>query len=1024
MERVQRVRARTIEKYVEVVSQVVTQQQGLVATAAAAAATVLPGGSGGSNNPMDEGFKSRLEASRQEGSTLEASLNRARALREAFFQGVALVPASVDGSPRATTSSTLGVATANSGTLTTSSTVGSAIGAAVSAIRPGVARTANASSAWTWGGLFPSFFASASVPPRGGAGDDADDDLLDRAFEEEERNLEAMLAQSEARRVENDLRLKESERQLEKARSEQVARVRNRLRELQEGKISAAVKEGARVEREMRAHAKHLEQAIKQGHLFDADPDTDAIFDLREELRSTYAHLDELEIETMFPRSMRWKIRAKVDEGLFCGVRDLDVEKFDASFSLRTGDKPGVVELHVFDVQAVFAVYELMIRGPTAKSKLLNLALTPSQMNSVQVEATGEWMLPLRFDPGGTPGSPSPKWFVDETSSYFRLKLSKTAWGAFTSMPDSLLQWLASSVIPSLIESKILESLPTRHLGVLLTRSTNTFLVRGQLQVHGDSTPRVWKAPLVGPSAASAAARAALGVSEDESIIIDFVLRSPLAVVAGFDRTSAVSLLSLHTFRLAHAAHALVSLAPMLAVVEQGARALRPPQNWILQLLRRVDELAAKPVNIRIRLFDLAVDLDTREFLDTVTGLYLVSVEAAVAREEELEAARKLVGRGSALNQASPIGISSSSKSGELLAAAREGVARSQRWFDRVLVPLLSDQTKAACSFMVAGGQGGVLALSLTELLADLRLYERFSLTALLWEAPEVFEGFNLRLDGALGPQPGEYTVRANVLPVGEILDSESMARLRNEDDDARLTLRNIKLELFPVGRPAGGVMLSADGLRASLLLASLARFVLWLSSAPSGLGGVESELVAPGSVALTDNRRTQSVATEASRALFAKSRDVVKELWGSFRVLPTLNEDRVVEDMLKLTGINPLTDAAASASAVGGSGSTFNAGIKGDAPEDPAEADEDHRLDLLHSLFPLLHDDAYELHVDVRGMEISLRKLTASASAKQSVVRLVISKKNRFEPDVQCASFALRVNLQNVFVSEDVLPV
>ena len=102
--------------------------------------------------------------------------------------------------------------------------------------------------------------------------------------------------------------------------------------------------------------------------------------------------------------------------------------------------------------------------------------------------------------------------------------------------------------------------------------------------------------------------------------------------------------------------------------------------------------------------------------------------------------------------------------------------------------------------------------MTVSELKADLCLPERWSLSSLLWESPELSEGFILVSKGRSGPNPNEYTLGFNVLPVGETIEE-------GDEDDLELCLRNVKFDMFPPGLENGCVQLGIQSLRSSFLL-------------------------------------------------------------------------------------------------------------------------------------------------------------------------------------------------------------
>jgi hypothetical protein len=72
--------------------------------------------------------------------------------------------------------------------------------------------------------------------------------------------------------------------------------------------------------------------------------------------------------------------------------------------------------------------------------------------------------------------------------------------------------------------------------------------------------------------------------------------------------------------------------------------------------------------------------------------------------------------------------------------------------------------------------------------------------------------------------------------------------------------------------------------------------------------------------------------------------------------------------------------------------------------------------------LLPYLTSDAFALHVDIRGLELALRKVKSS-EGKGDTMRVSLTKSLRHERDTLCVSFSMRRNLQDVFQA-DLLPI
>ena len=166
--------------------------------------------------------------------------------------------------------------------------------------------------------------------------------------------------------------------------------------------------------------------------------------------------------------------------------------------------------------------------------------------------------------------------------------------------------------------------------------------------------------------------------------------------------------------------------------------------------------------------------------------------------------------------------------------------------------------------------------------------------------------------------------------------------------------------------------------------------------------------------------------AAKDTAKLIRESRSLVNSLWGSFRVLPQLQQVAVAEE----------EGGAGESSSVTGTGTGTGSGGGNDAEtvgDDDGPEEPDANATLASWLFPLLADDAFELHLDVRNIDFSLRKAPSLASAATPTsptspptttttplpvpvsldsVRLALAKQHRFEQDRVCAAFSMRFNL------------
>ena len=125
----------------------------------------------------------------------------------------------------------------------------------------------------------------------------------------------------------------------------------------------------------------------------------DDVAALREEIAATVRHLKTLALERQFPHCMQWKLRLDAGDGLFVGIRDLEVEKLNANFQARTGPAPGQISVKVFDIESIVGLYQFSITGSSAKAKIMSGLLTPT-INRLDMKVTGEWNLVLDYESG------------------------------------------------------------------------------------------------------------------------------------------------------------------------------------------------------------------------------------------------------------------------------------------------------------------------------------------------------------------------------------------------------------------------------------------------------------------------------------------------------------------------------------------------------------------------------------------------------------------------------------------------
>jgi hypothetical protein len=181
-------------------------------------------------------------------------------------------------------------------------------------------------------------------------------------------------------------------------------------------------------------------------------------------------------------------------------------------------------------------------------------------------------------------------------------------------------------------------SLPLQ-LGGFFAQARNVARLQGKLQLRGDIPPRVWCAPLVGSTASAALARRAMGISDDEAVLLDLALRSDLATAAGLQQKSA-SMSRIFKWRLQYASQPLERLDPVLRLVasdphvllqhlENSAQAhAELPPAWLSQMVQRVCQLAVKPVSFELQITDVLFDVDVKQLVCLFDAVLLAGARA------------------------------------------------------------------------------------------------------------------------------------------------------------------------------------------------------------------------------------------------------------------------------------------------------------------------------------------------------------------------------------------------------------
>jgi len=685
---------------------------------------------------------------------------------------------------------------------------------------------------------------------------------------------------------------------------------------------------------------------------------------LQEELATTVSHLNDLELEQYFPKCMQWKVRLNSGDGLFIGMRDLDLELLDADIELGRGADLGTVFMSVTNICAIIGMYQFSLDGNTAKAKLLRGLLTPT-VNRLDIEISGNWKLKLRFKPGSEQEDHRPKWVRED--SVFDLRMTKQASGAgLVRLPDRIIRWLTTQLIPSVISNSIMLNIPVR-LGKFFSHPQNYIRLKGKIHLRGEIPPRVWSAPLVAPTASGKLARRAMGLTNEEAVFLDLMMRTDLATVAGFHR-KAISMNRFFKWRLQYASVPTSRLVKMLSVIEsdpnvhlqfldqEAARngiVVDPPDGWAMQLLNRVCELAVKPVTFDVEINEIDADINVRQGIDVFTGMYVESLEHDVERAVGKRAVRAALKR---------------------VEEAKDRANAVERAMERDFASLLSDRISLDLRGMLLGGiVSGIIMATVRNVDAAIRLPENFAYTDLYGEMPVTSEGYNLTVSGQAGPEPGEYTLQASHKhknPDDFTYPFESVP-----DDDGQAIVRDVQLNLFPKNAPPGTISLFADSIRASMYMCTLGEMTYpWVLSEDEGRSRAES----------LDETSFKSGSSVTSRdegegsveKLLQRSRQIVADLWARYN-----------------------TSA--------GRAKTLNQRI------------EKHKRTREHPILPRsLTDERHNLLIDIRGMRIQAIK-EIGVDQKDTIRITMARSETELDPGETIASYHLRFSLTEVFEEE-----
>jgi len=511
---------------------------------------------------------------------------------------------------------------------------------------------------------------------------------------------------------------------------------------------------------------------------------------LKKELAVLTKHLSQVRLEQHFPRGMMWKIKVDAGDGTFIGVRDLEVGKINADFRVETGSRgeSDRIRLYVKNIVATVGLLDLSIRGANTRARILGGLLTPT-INRLDLDVTGGWTLELKFIQGDSKKAQS-RWAEVKEKTKFELELTRRVTGLTTiRLPQSFIQQLTKYLIPRLISGIIRNILPPQ-LGVILSEANDEIALTGRVVAQGDMSPKVWREPIVGPTPAARQAREAIGINEEEAVMIDFMLRGPRAAACGF-KQKAISLARLFKWRLRYATFRIGELEGMLNLIQADAPT-EVPSGWFAQIMKYVSMLAKKPIDIKVELKRVDMDMDLSQAVYAGLDMYVSSFKAA------LNMARAQKSRTLAQQK---------------LQAAEEHANTISDLMTNYVIPLVHPNLSLSLSSIAFGGiETGIGAFALRRVAANLKLPAHFILRPVI---PASEDEYPIEVQAETGPRDDEYTVK-----------------IRSSDlkGEASVVLRNTKIDLFPSDGEPGAVKIQSKEIRASVLVNFLDDFFLLLN--------------------------------------------------------------------------------------------------------------------------------------------------------------------------------------------------
>ena len=366
-----------------------------------------------------------------------------------------------------------------------------------------------------------------------------------------------------------------------------------------------------------------------------------------EEFDNLSATMADFQLEKYFPKHTNWLLRVVADEGLCIGCKDITIQeisgKFRADFRGRDSvavncdkkiERGTVMVLQVEDLLVRLEAYKFRLRGSSALAKLLGALTSP---NLVDLTLTGSMMIPCEFKPGDEIAHQQGSFKTSLRKLEMKLKVKKSIRGA-ASIPDSVANWLLTTLIPRLLK-KAISLIPFADiLCPYLVNRSNGGCLSGSFCVKGDLKTNIWRAKLDEDSPAAEKARSLLGISPTQG--------SALAKLAdkgfgkgGFAFRSA-NMEDMFRWYLGFESNGSVSeeASGALASWEQALNWILnvdivEARGWFIRTLKKLSKFGRKPVSIDVAIYELDVQSDV------VMGVRLV---ADILKQAARDHAREL----------------------------------------------------------------------------------------------------------------------------------------------------------------------------------------------------------------------------------------------------------------------------------------------------------------------------------------------------------------------------------------------